>query len=168
MKAAKKIGLVASIIDRIKRRPEVTANTPDFSVDKDTPEILKAGRDYGALANTPGYVRLLNDLEHRADEALGKVRTAEYADPQILVRLVERWREAEASLLFVQTRVNEAVQRRTEVLREVNRKLQGELDDDGDQTRRIQEFMGVEGGLIPIDEDEATNHNQSPFNEGIL
>src|ERR1043165_9246792 len=71
-------------------------------IPKDYPIHLRAGIEYGQLMLQPGWKRLLDDLEARADHALAALRSSDSPDANVIKHLRDQWKEAEESLKFVQ------------------------------------------------------------------
>lgn len=94
-----------------------------IDVPKEYPVAIKAGADYGDLITRPGWKRLLDDLEARANRRLAALRECASNDPLVIKALYSQWKEAEDSLKFVQVVANEAIDRRTAIIGDLSSKL---------------------------------------------
>lgn len=163
------------VADRIKDRVKAVRQRMSAYIDpkpetdeevmpQDYPDIVAAGLDYTDLIGRPGWKRLLDDLERRANERLGTLREAIHADPNTTHSLVSRWREAEETLIFVQNRAVQAIEQRKSVLEDLAIKagFGSGLEDDGQQDQRVRSYMGV--GLIDNEDDNQNQNQNQPFN----
>lgn len=95
----------------------------EFKVPSDYPEHLRAGQEYSDLISRPAWKRLLDDMEARANKALAELRSCTDNNPMVVMRLRDKWVEAEDSLKFVQVTPQEAIARRRAILQEIGETL---------------------------------------------
>jgi hypothetical protein len=125
-----------------------------IDVPKDTPDIIRAGSDFSDLVARPGWTRLLDKMEARANGCLAALRNCQSNDPRVVTGLRDRWREAEESLKFVQITAGEAIEQRRVILEELEQRFGGLEVDSSEQ--RIQDFMNANNlnGQLLTGEDE--------------
>lgn len=112
-----------------------------YEVPREYPDHIKAGNDYASLVSQPGWKRLLDDLELRANQRLARLRESSSADPTEIKHLRDKWVEAEESLKFVQIQAAEAIERRKVIISELHTRLAGLDFDDARDIQTIEEFM---------------------------
>lgn len=133
-----------------------------IDIPKEYPGLIQAGLDYESLQLHPGWKRLLDDLEARADTRLSAMRQSLSLDPVVIKALRDHWVEAEESLKFIQVQAKTAVDRRLAIVNELGMKFSGSLDMDDGDAMRISKFMGI--GIDPIVDGEDLNDDQGQGN----
>lgn len=110
-------------------------------VSDETLSHLQAGSDYQQLVSFPGWNRLLDDLESRANEKLKLLRECLSSDPLIIAAFRRQWVEAEESLKFVQVRAGEAIERRKAIINEMETVTGFDFHSDPTSEEKIRRFL---------------------------
>ena len=87
--------------------------------------LFAEARIFQSFKDTAGYTLILDRLEERANELLGRVRISKGADYDAL----QNWRATEETLEFIQNTVNGALKARDELVAGAL-KLKGFPDDE--------------------------------------
>ncbi len=131
-------------------------------VPADYPNHLRAGLEYEQLVTLPGYKRLLDDMEKRADAALAALRLCESSDMAVVKGLRDRWREAEDSLKFIQIRATEAIERRKAIISDLGMRFgineSGlDIDDTADRQAMKDHIGGHNADFVTLSDDDNLN-----------
>lgn len=122
-------------------RERGTTDEMDNIVSDETLSHLQAGSDYQHLTSLPGWSRLLDDLEYRANEKLKSLRECLSSDPLVVISLRRQWVEAEESLKFIQIRAGEAIDRRKSIISEMEVVTGFDFHSDPTSDEKIRRFM---------------------------
>lgn len=143
----------------MNRDRDVGVPEMDNIVSDETISHLQAGSDYQHLVSLPGWSRLLDDLESRANEKLKSLRECLSSDPLVVISLRRQWVEAEESLKFVQVRAGEAIDRRKSIISEMEVVTGFDFHSDPTSDEKIRRFMDtVRLGKQP---NGSTNNQQN-------
>lgn len=129
----------------------------DF-VSDETLSHLQAGSEYQQLISFPGWNRLLDDLEARANDKLKSLRECLSSDLVVIAALRRQWVEAEESLKFVQIRAGEAISRRKAIIDEMEVVTGFDFHTDPTSDEKISRFLDAVRLGKPV--NNQTNNQQ--------
>lgn len=124
--------------------------------------ISRDARDFESLIKHPGWIKLLDRLEHEANLALGRLRECKSDDPVIIKGFRDRWAQAEAVIRTIESIAVQAVALRDAILADLAVKYGGASEVDaaaGDikdisQMRAQLKREGVGGKIVSINHEE--------------
>lgn len=93
-------------------------------------EVLRKGRDYEQLLNSPGWKRMLDFVEELADGALARMRSSESSDQTVVLAARLAWKQREMVLHLMQTEALDGIEQRKELLEQISGQGFSVLDTD--------------------------------------